>query len=143
LVSFGLCGEYASKQPLDKVVDEMTVNDFRRLALAMAQAIEGSHMAHPDFRVNGRIFATIYPDNLRGMVQLTPDAQQAFIRAHPDVFEPASGAWGRGGSTTVRLEAADHETVGEAMTLAWQNAIRKPAPRKTRPAQGRRRRKQG
>ena len=78
-------------------------------------------MAHPDFRVNGRIFATIYPDNERGMVQLTPDQQQAFIRANPDVFEPASGAWGRGGSTTVRLKAVDEETLGEAMTLAWQN----------------------
>ena len=90
-------------------------------------------MAHPDFRVNGRIFATIYPDNERGMVQLTPDQQQAFIRANPGVFEPASGAWGRGGSTTVRLDDVDEETLGEAMTLAWQNAIKKAAPTKATP----------
>jgi len=98
----------------------------------MEGAVEGSHMAHPDFRVNGRIFATIYPDHERGMVQLTPDEQRAFVRDHPAVFEPASGAWGRGGSTTVILDAADVEIVGEAMTLAWQNTVRKGAAKKTR-----------
>ena len=61
----------------------MTPNQFRRIALTMSGAVEGSHMAHPDFRANGRIFATIYPDNERGMVQLTPDQQQAFMRDHP------------------------------------------------------------
>jgi hypothetical protein len=111
----------------------MRAAGFRRVALAMQGAIEGSHMAHPDFRVNGRIFATIYPDNERGMVQLTPDQQEAFIRANPGVFEPASGAWGRGGSTTVRLASVDDETLGEAMTLAWQNAINKAAPKKAKP----------
>jgi hypothetical protein len=111
----------------------MKANLFRRVALAMQGAVEGSHMAHPDFRVNGRIFATIYPDNERGMVQLTPDQQQAFIRANPGVFEPASGAWGRGGSTTVRLDGVDEEALGEAMTLAWQNTISKAAPKKAKP----------
>jgi hypothetical protein len=107
-------------------------NDFRRIALAMEGASEGSHMAHPDFRVNGRIFATIYPDNIRGMVQLTPDQQQTFTRDNRGVFEPASGAWGRGGSTTVHLDKVDTETLGEAMTLAWQNAIKKGAAKKSR-----------
>ena len=73
----------------------VTPNQFRRIALTMSGAVEGSHMAHPDFRANGRIFATIYPDNERGMVQLTPDQQAAFMRDDPDIFEPASGAWGR------------------------------------------------
>src|SRR3954454_4712026 len=99
----------------------MKTADFRRVALAMDGAVEGAHMAHPDFRVNGRIFATIYPDHERGMVQLTTEQQHTLIAAHPDVFEPASGAWGRGGSTTVRLDRVDGETLGEAMTLAWQN----------------------
>jgi len=87
-------------------------------------------MDHPDFRANGRIFATIYPDNTRGMVKLTPEQQQEFIDHDPAVFEPASGAWGRQGCTTVRLAAADEATVGEAMTLAWQATARQPAPRK-------------
>ena len=110
----------------------MTPNDFRRIALAMNGAVEGSHMAHPDFRANGRIFATIYPDNERGMVQLTPGEQQAFMRDHPGVFEPASGAWGRGGSTTVQLARIDAETLGDAMTLAWQATAKKAAQKPVR-----------
>jgi len=93
-------------------------------------------MAHPDFRVSGRIFATIYPDHERGMVQLTPDQQREFMRDHPAVFEPASGAWGRGGSTTVILRVAGAEPIGEAMTLAWQNAVQKGAAKKTRRRKG-------
>jgi len=95
-------------------------------------------MAHPDFRANGRIFATIYPDNERGMVQLTPDQQASFMRDHPGVFEPASGAWGRGGSTTVRLDRVDEETLGDAMTLAWQNTVKAAAARKAKKAKPRR-----
>ena len=107
----------------------MTPNQFRRIALGMNGAIEGSHMDHPDFRANGRIFATIYPDSRRGMVKLTPEQQQEFIRSDPDTFEPASGAWGRQGCTTVRLSTADEATVGEAMTLAWQGTARPPRKR--------------
>jgi hypothetical protein len=110
----------------------VTQNEFRRIALAMNGAVEGSHMAHPDFRANGRIFATIYPDHERGMVKLTPDEQQAFMRDHPGVFEPASGAWGRGGSTTVQLARVDAETLGDAMTLAWQATVTKAAKKPVR-----------
>jgi hypothetical protein len=108
----------------------VTPGQFRRIALGMNGAIEGSHMDHPDFRANGRIFATIYPDNKRGMVKLTPEQQQEFIDHDPNVFEPASGAWGRQGCTTVRLAAADEATVGEAMTLAWQATGRQTASRR-------------
>ena len=101
----------------------MTPARFRRIALGMPGAIEREHMEHPDFRANGRIFATLYPDGDRGMVKLTPDQQQAFVRAHPHAFEPASGAWGRQGCTTVVLARVDEETLGEAVTLAWQNAV--------------------
>ena len=99
-------------------------NDFRRIALGLSDAVEGSHMAHPDFRVNGRIFATLHPDGKRGMVKLTPDQQQEFIGATPSAFEPASGAWGRQGCTMVRIDFVEEMTLGEAMTLAWQNAVR-------------------
>jgi len=98
--------------------------DFRRIALGMTGAVEGSHMAHPDFRVNGRIFATLHPDGKRGMVKLTPGQQQEFTDANPSTFEPASGAWGRQGCTMVRLNGVEEGTLGEAMTLAWQNAVR-------------------
>jgi hypothetical protein len=113
----------------------VTANQFRRIALGMTGAIEASHMDHPDFRVNGRIFATLHPDNVRGMVKLTPEQQEEFIRNDPDIFEPASGAWGRQGCTMVRLSAADDATVGEAMTLAWQaTSAKKPAARKRKAA---------
>jgi hypothetical protein len=99
----------------------------------MKDAIEGAHMGHPDFRVNGRIFATLHQDGLRGMVQLKPELQQELLSSHPDAFEPAAGAWGRGGSTMVRLAAVDEATLGEAMTQAWQHANR-PHTRKPRSA---------
>lgn len=81
-------------------------------------------MAHPDFRAHGRIFATLSPDAEWGMVTLTPEQQQEFVRAEPGTFVPAKGAWGRGGSTMVRLASAGRETVGEAMTLAWQGTVK-------------------
>src|SRR5712692_5548100 len=103
----------------------MNADGFRRIALAMEGAIESAHMGHPDFRANGRIFATLgYPDNQWGMVALTPDQQAHYMRDHPTAFVPAKGAWGRGGSTTVRLNAVDEDTLGEAMTLAWQNTAK-------------------
>jgi hypothetical protein len=111
----------------------MTASDFRRLALGMKDAIEAAHMGHPDFRLNGRIFATIHPDPAYGMVKLTPDQQQDFLRTGADVFAPENGAWGRSGCTRVTLAAADEETVGEAMTLAWQNIARANAAQTKKP----------
>ena len=117
----------------------MTPKDFRRIALGMHGAVEGEHMAHPDFRANGRIFATIATDATKGMIALTPDQQRQFMDADPKTFTPAAGAWGRGGATMVQFASADSETVGEAMTLAWQGAVhkaagKKKAPRKKGPA---------
>jgi hypothetical protein len=100
-------------------------NDFRRIALGMTDTIESAHMGHPDFRVNGRIFATLHHDRRTGMVALTPEQQQRFMQEDPASFTPESGAWGRGGSTRVRLDAVDEDTLGDAMTLAWQNAVQK------------------
>jgi hypothetical protein len=99
----------------------MNAEKFRRIALGMADAVEGAHMGHPDFRVNGRIFATLHPDHKHGMVKLTPEQQQQFVRDNPATFAPENGAWGRQGCTRVRLAGADEETLGEAMTLAWRN----------------------
>ncbi|MBZ5538500.1 MAG: MmcQ/YjbR family DNA-binding protein [Acidobacteriia bacterium] len=98
-----------------------SAKDFRRIALGMKDTIESAHMGHPDFRVNGRIFATLHPDQHSGMVKLTPDQQQTFLREHPAAFMPENGAWGRQGCTRVRMNSVDEETLGEAITLAWQN----------------------
>ncbi|HEY0430334.1 MAG TPA: MmcQ/YjbR family DNA-binding protein, partial [Pyrinomonadaceae bacterium] len=99
----------------------MTPDEFRRIAVSMNGSVEGAHMGHPDFRANGKVFATLYPDGERGMVKLTPEQQQEFVSADSETFEPASGAWGRQGCTTVRLAVVDKDVLGEAMTLAWQN----------------------
>jgi hypothetical protein len=115
----------------------VTARGFRRIALGMKEASESAHMGHPDFRVNGRIFATLHADDKWGMVKLTPDEQRAFIEAAPAAFKPESGAWGRQGCTAVRLDAVEEETLGEALTLAWRGAAQRPRARKT-PARSRR-----
>lgn len=111
----------------------MTSARFRRIALGLKDAVELAHHGHPDFRVGGRIFATLgYPDKNWGMVVLTPDQQRAFVRDYPDVFVPAAGAWGEQGSTTVRLATVDEEALGEALTHAWRNAVEKGPTRSAR-----------
>jgi YjbR protein len=102
----------------------MKVDDFRRIALSLEGASESAHMGHPDFRVNGRIFATIHHDHKSGMVKLTPEQQQHFVTENPEIFVPENGAWGRAGSTKVMFRAADEDILGEALTLAWQNSVR-------------------
>jgi YjbR protein len=103
----------------------MTDDDFRRIALGMKDAIESSHMDHPDFRVHGRIFATLHPDLKWGMVKLTPEQQERFVADARNSFIPEKGAWGVQGCTAVRLDVVDEEILGEAMTLAWRGAREK------------------
>ena len=105
----------------------MTAAEFRRIALSMPQATENAHMDHPDFRVAGKIFATLgYPDKHHGMVILPPDEQERLVRTHPMTFTLAKGAWGLRGSTSVRLEDVDVPTLRRAMEVAW----RKRAPKR-------------
>jgi hypothetical protein len=104
----------------------MTPNEFRKLALSFPEAIESAHMRHPDFRVGGRIFATLgYPDQESAAVKLSSDDQKEFVRTSPGVFQPAKGAWGRQGSTIVYLPAATIDIVREALTAAWRNTAPK------------------
>ena len=120
----------------------MTARDFRRIALGLEGATEGAHMGHPDFRIHGRIFATIHHDHEWGMVVLPPEQQQTFVLENPGTFAPERGAWGRAGCTAVRLDSVEEDTLGEAMTLAWQHiaskgparsAARKRATKSARP----------
>ena len=103
----------------------MTADEFRSLALALPEASEGAHMDHPDFRVRGKIFATLGPGEEWGMVKLTPDLQASFVGAEPDVFQPIPGGWGRRGATKVILEAAEELTVRQALLAAWRNTAPK------------------
>ena len=107
----------------------VTANKFRSLALEIPGAIELSHMNHPDFRIGGKVFASLgYPDDDHGMVKLTPEQQQTFVMESPSVFTPCAGAWGKQGSTSVHLASARVGVVRSALHLASKNAIAKKRP---------------
>jgi hypothetical protein len=109
----------------------MTPNDFRRIALSMDGAAEGAHMGHPDFRVGGRIFATLsLGKEGYGVLLLTPEQQAGMVADAPEVFSPVPGGWGRMGSTRVFLKAAHPEILQSALRIAWQNRIEKNKPKR-------------
>ena len=100
----------------------MTAEEFRKMALSLPEALESAHMGHPDFRVGGKIFATLgYPGQGWAMVKLTPEQQESFVQAEPKIFAPVNGAWGRSGATQVELRAAKKKTLQTALVLAWRN----------------------
>ena len=114
----------------------MKAKDFRRLALQLEGAEEGSHMGAADFRVGGRIFATLaHEAKGYGNLMLTPAQQALFVEDQPDIFLPVAGGWGRNGATHVRLEAANEDLLAGALRTAWKlrqeknEKTRKPAPR--------------
>jgi hypothetical protein len=103
-----------------------SADDFRRIALSFPGAEERAHMGHPDFRVGGKIFATLHaPGKGSGAVMLLPEQQELAMDAEPDAFRPAAGAWGRGGSTLVKLDAVPDEWLERTLEWAW--AKRAPA----------------
>ena len=104
----------------------MTPATFRKLALSLPETEERQHMDHPDFRVAGKIFATLgYPDKTRGMVKLSPQDQHYFSKDHPDVFIPVKGTWGRRGATSVQLNAVTKDILSKAIEAAWRNTAPK------------------
>jgi phage tail tape-measure protein len=101
-----------------------TPGDFKRLALSLAGAEEGSHMGAVDFRVGGRIFATLASVHKGdGNLMLTPEQQQAFVAERPDLFLPIAGKWGEGGATHLRLAEADEAIVRGALEAAWHRRV--------------------
>ncbi len=106
----------------------MTQNQFRKAALAFPEAIEGSHHGHPDFRVNGKIFATLgYPGSSTAVVMLGPEDQKFFVQQFGEIFTPVPGAWGKSGSTLVNLPSARMSHVREALEIAWSRRAPKAA----------------
>jgi Protein of unknown function (DUF419). len=100
----------------------MSIAEFRKMALEIPTAIERSHMHHPDFRVAGKIFASLgVPDESWSMVKLTPEQQRTFIDKAPEVFKPCRGAWGRRGYTNVYLAYAKASLVRAALDAAAKN----------------------
>ena len=107
----------------------MTDDQFRAVLLEFEGVEEGAHMGHPDFRLGGRIFASLMADGIRATVKLQPEEQGAFVEESPRTFAPAAGAWGRQGWTTIHLPGAPEAGVRGACVLAWQAAVAAP-PRK-------------
>jgi len=106
----------------------MTADDFRRIALSLEGAEQGSHMGTVDFRVGGRIFATLASQKQGfGNLVLTPEQQAFFIEELPDVFLPVQGGWGRHGVTHIRLDAAHEDVLAGALRTAWMSRVKKNA----------------
>ena len=106
----------------------MTPDDFRRIALSLEGAEEGSHMGAVDFRVGGRIFATLAAvDQGYGNLMLDPGQQAMFVEELPDVFLPVHGGWGRMGATHIRLAKASEDVLTGALQTAWKLRVEKNA----------------
>src|SRR6201993_4036153 len=104
----------------------MNATDFRRIALSLEGAKEGSHMGAADFRVGGRIFATLAAQTQGyGNLMLTPEQQAAFVAEAPEVFIPVPGGWGRNGATHLKLAAANEDLAYGALQTAWKLRIEK------------------
>jgi hypothetical protein len=107
---------------------KLTAKDFRRIALSLEGAEEGSHMGHPDFRVGGRIFATLASiDNGFGNLMLDPERQKTFVDELREIFLPIPGGWGRMGATHIRLAAANEDVLHGALQVAWKLRVQKNA----------------
>ena len=105
----------------------MTGADFRRIALSLPEAVEGSHFGQADFRVGGKIFATLALEREGyGMLALTPEQQAGMVEDAPEVFSPVPGGWGRRGATRVRLAKVTREVLEGALRTAW----RRKAPKR-------------
>jgi hypothetical protein len=114
----------------------MTADDFRALVLAHDGAVEGAHMGHPDFRANGRVFASLHSQDRFGMVKIDPAEQAVLLKEYPESFTPSPGAWGRQGCNNVLLAAANRTAVRGAIRLAFEAAMARPAA-KPRPSKKR------
>jgi hypothetical protein len=111
----------------------VTAKDFKRIALSLEGAEEGSHMGAVDFRVGGRIFATLASVKQGyGNLMLTPELQAEFVAGQPDMFLPIPGGWGRMGSTHIRLAAATEDVLQGALRAAWLIRVEKNKPKKKR-----------
>ncbi|WP_375461073.1 MmcQ/YjbR family DNA-binding protein [uncultured Enterovirga sp.] len=104
----------------------MLPDDVRALARLLPEVIEGAHRGHPDFRVGGKILATLWTEEDRVVVKLTPEWQALMTEAQPDVFEPIAGSWDARGWTNVDLNSADEDTLRHALLSAWRTV----APRR-------------
>jgi hypothetical protein len=127
--------EKAGKKPSET---QLSPDLFRRLALALPEAVESSHMGAPDFRIHNSIFATLAYGSSKGLgtLKLTPEQQADFLADAPNLFTPAPGGWGRMGMTLVRLDAPEDVLAG-ALSTAFHNTLAKQTAKKRTASTGR------
>ena len=102
----------------------MTPRQFAKIALSFPETVESEHMGHPDFRVGGKIFASLSDaDGKLGMVKLNPTQQAAYLETDSEIFQPCNGAWGRAGCTYILLALANAKIARAALELAYENVI--------------------
>jgi hypothetical protein len=105
----------------------VTSAGFRKAALALPDATEGSHFGQADFRVGGKIFATLALEKEGfGVLGLTPEEQAGMVADAPEIFSPVPGGWGRRGATRVRLAKVPPDVLAGALRMAW----RRKAPKR-------------
>lgn len=112
---------------------DVTARQFASIALALPDAAEGAHMGHSDFRVRGKVFATL-PEEGKGVLKLTPEQQAELMAKEPEVYSPCTGAWGRRGWTFVELRATKPGDVRPVVEAAWNNVAIRPLPKRRRTA---------
>ena len=98
----------------------MLPDEVRILALMLPETVAGAHSGNPDFRVGGRVLATLWVEEARLVLRLSPEDQAALCEAEPDLFTPLDGAWGRRGWTNLDLYECEEETLREALLAAWR-----------------------
>ena len=105
----------------------MKAADFRRLALALPEAVEGSHLGNPDFRLGGKNYATLsLKRQAYGVLLLAPEEQAGMVEDEPQIFSPVPGGWGKKGSTRVSLAKVTPDILAAALRTAW----RRKAPKR-------------
>jgi hypothetical protein len=99
----------------------LTAADFRRIALSLPESAEGSHFKHADFRVGGKIFATLaFESEGYGVLLLTPEQQAGMVEDEPKVFSAVPGGWGLQGTTRVCLARVAPDVLEAALRAAWR-----------------------
>ncbi len=111
----------------------MTPQQFRKIVLSIPRMVEQEHMGHPDFRLDGKVVASLGAPNAEwGMLRLTAPLQNEFCDSHAEVFQPCSGAWGRSGCTNVRLSVAKTAVVRNALEMAIKEFCGSGDPKKAK-----------
>ena len=112
----------------------MTTASFRKLALRLPNVVEQAHMGHPDFRVGGKVFASLdYPRAGWAAVALTPEDQNILVKLHPRAFVPVKGKWGEQGATNIELRHATAAMVSAALDAAYETRLARSGKRVRRP----------